>query len=95
MSSVLHGFELAQTDNPGKLHHTLHAIPLNKRGPLNHITDWDTFRVPLIEEFGSINIFGREVNQLFDLLPCYESVQEVAEDLAPKIKTLQSNLKTM
>ena len=68
---------------------------LNKRGPLNHITDWDTFRVALIEEFGSINVFGREVNQLFNLLPRYESVQEVAKDLAPKIMSLQSNLKTM
>ena len=95
LSSFLHGFNLAQCDNPGKLHHTLHAIPLNKRGPLNHINDWDTFRVSLIEEVGSINVFGREVNQLFDVLPPYESVQEVAEDLAPKINTLQSNLKTM
>ena len=32
---------------------------------------------------------------LFELLPRYESVQEVAEDLAPKIMQLQSNLKTM
>ena len=68
---------------------------MDKRGSLNHITNWDTFRVAVIEEFGSINIFGREVNQLFDLLPRYESVQEVAQDLAPKIKTLQSNLVTM
>ena len=30
---------------------------------------------------------------MFDLLPRYESVQEVAEDLSPKIKTLQANLK--
>ena len=32
------------------------------------------------------------VNQVFDLLPCFESVQEVAKHLAPKIKTLQANL---
>ena len=31
MKSVLNGFELAKCDDPGKLHHTLHAIPLNKR----------------------------------------------------------------
>ena len=95
LTSVLKGFELAQCDNPGKLHHTLHAIPLNKRGPLNHITNWDEFKLALIEEFGSINVFGRDVNQIFDSLPRYESVQEVAEDLAPKIKTLQSNLNVM
>ena len=29
---------------------------------------------------------------IFDLLPCYKSVQEVAKDLAPKIQTLQANL---
>ena len=32
---------------------------------------------------------------MFDLLPSYESVQEVANDLAPKIKTLQANLEIM
>ena len=32
---------------------------------------------------------------MFDLLPRYESVQEVAEDLSPKIKTLQANLKVI
>ena len=31
-------------------------------------------------------------NQIFDLLPHYESVQEVTEDLSHKIKTLQANL---
>ena len=46
----------------------------------------------MIKEFGSIDIFGRDVNQIFDLLPQYESVQEVAENLSPKIKTLQANL---
>ena len=30
--------------------------------------------------------------EILDLLPHYESVQEVAEDLSPKIKTLQANL---
>ena len=95
LTSVLKGFELAQCDDPGKLHHTLHAIPLNKRGSLNHITNWNTFKTALIEEFGSINVFGRDVNQVFENLTRYESVQEVAEDLAPKIKTLQSNLDSM
>ena len=46
----------------------------------------------LIEEFGSIDIFGRYLNKIFDLLPCFKSVQEIPEDLAPKIKTLQANL---
>ena len=48
-----------------------------------------------MEEFGSIDIFGRDANQTFNLLPRYESVQEVAEDLSPKIKTLQPNLELM
>ena len=50
------------------------------------------FKTKLIDEFGSIDIFGRDVNQIFDLLPRYKWVQEIAEDLAPKIKTLQGNL---
>ena len=74
------------------LHSTLQAIPLNKRGSFDNINDWPSFKTRLIEEFGNIDIFGCEVNQILDLLPCYESVQEVAEDLAPKIKTLQAKL---
>ena len=34
------------------------------------------------------------VNQIFDLLPNYESVQEVAEDRPPKIKTFKPTLKS-
>ena len=74
---------------------TLQAIPLAKQGPFNNITDWPTFKTKLIEEFCSIDIFGRDVNQVFNLLPRYESVQEIAEDLSPKIKTLQANLNIM
>ena len=73
---------------------TFNAIPVDKKGPLNNITDWNNFKIKLIEEFRSIDIFGREVNQIFDLLPHYESVQEVAEDLPPKIKTIKPTLKS-
>ena len=71
---------------------TLQAIPLAKRGPFNNITDWTTFKTKLIEEFGRIDIFGRDLNQVFNR---YESVQEVAKDLSHKIKTLQANLEFM
>ena len=50
---------------------TLNAILVDKKGPLNNITDWNNFKIKLIEEFRSIDIFGREVNQIFDLLPHY------------------------
>ena len=39
-----------------------------------------------------MDLFGCDVNHIFDLLLCYKSVQEIAKDLAPKIKTLQANL---
>ena len=71
------------------------AIPLSKRGSLANIIDWPTYKARLIEEFGSIDIFGRDVAGVFKHLPCYESMQEVAEDLAPKIKTLQANLEVV
>ena len=87
LSSVLNGFTLTRCDNPAKLLLTLQAIPLNKRGSFNSINNWTNFKARLIEEFGSIDI-----NKIFDLVPCYESVQEIAEDLAPKIKTLLANL---
>ena len=70
----------------------LQAIPLNKRESFNNINYWTSFKTRLIEEFGSIDIFGRYLNKIFDLLPCFKSVQEIPEDLAPKIKTLQANL---
>ena len=71
------------------------AIPLNKKGSLANIIDWPTYKARLIEEFGSIDIFGRDVIGIFKQLPRYESVQEVAEDLTPKIKTLQANLEVV
>ena len=62
---------------------TQNAIPLAKRGPFNNIIEWPTFKVKLIEEFGSIDIFRKDVNQTFNLLPRYESVQEVPQNQDP------------
>ena len=92
LSSALNGYNLTKCADPARLFITLQAIPANKRGSLNNITDWNMFKIKLIEEFGSIDIFSRDVNQIFALLPRFESVQEVAEELSPKIKTLQANL---
>ena len=92
LSSVQNSFTLTRCNDPAKLVLTLQAIPLNKRCFFNNITNWTSFKTRLIEEFGSIDIFGRDVNKIFYLFPCYESVQEVAEDLSPKIKTLLANL---
>ena len=69
------------------------ALLLNKRGSFNNITDWPSFKARLIDEFGSVDIFGCETNHgVFNFLPQYEPVQEVAEDLTLKIKTLKANL---
>ena len=95
LSTILNGFNLTQAEDNVKVALTQNTIPLAQQGPFNNIIDWPTFKVKLIEEFGSIDIFGRDVNQTFQLLPRYESVQEVAEDLSPKIKTLQANLEIM
>ena len=84
LSSILNGFTLTRCDDPAKLVLTLQAIPLNKRGSFNNITNWPSFKTRLTEEYGSIDIFGQNVNQIFDLLPRYESIQEVAEDLSPR-----------
>ena len=92
LASVLNGFTLTGCAVKVMLTLTLQAIPVDKKGPLNNITDWDEFKTKLIEEYGSIDIFGREVNQIFDLLPYYELVQEIAEHLSPKIKKLQFDL---
>ena len=71
------------------------AIPLNKRRSLANIIDWPTYKIRLIEEFSSINIFGHDIEGVFKHLYCYKSLQEVAEDLVPKIKTLQANLEVV
>ena len=57
-----------------------------------HISCWPSFKARLIGEFGSSNIFGFNTKGIFNLLPHYKPVQEVAEDLTPKIKTLQTSL---
>ena len=88
----MNGFNLTRAEDVVKVALTQNVIPLAKQGPFNNITDWSTFKIKLIEEFESIDVFGRDVNQTFNLLPHYKSVQEVAEDLSPKIKTLQANL---
>ena len=95
LSTILNGFNLTQAEDVVKVALNLQAIPLAKRGPFNNIIDWPTFKVKQIEEFRSIDIFGRDVNQTFNLLPGNESVQEIAEDLSSKIKTLQANLDIM
>ena len=71
------------------------AILLNKRGSLANIIDWPTYKARLIKEFGSINIFEWDLEGVFKHLSCYKSVQEVAKDLAPKIKTLQASLEVV
>ena len=45
------------------------AIPLSKKGSLANIIDWPTYKARLIEEFGSIMIFGRDVIGIFKQLP--------------------------
>ena len=90
--SFLSRFTITRAKHVLKVALTLQTIPLARQGPFNNITDWYIFRTKLIEEFGSIDISGRDINQTFDLLPRNEFVQEVAEDLSPKIKTLLANL---
>ena len=71
------------------------AMPLDKTPQFNNISDWTIFKKKLITEFGDIPIFAREAHSVFNLIPVYESVQELAEDLAPKIKNLESIIECM
>ena len=69
LSSILNGFNLTKCDDSVKVVLTLQAIPLNKRGPFIHITNWQDFKICLIEEFGSIKIFGRDVTKCLTSFP--------------------------
>ena len=89
----MNGFKLANCPDQIKLKSTLKVIPLNNQGLLNDVTEWDLFKERLIDEIGSILVYGRDINQDFALHPRFES--ECAEILTPKIKNLQSNLKIM
>ena len=71
------------------------AMPLDKTPQFNNISDWNLFKKKLISEFGGISIFAREAHSVFNLIPVYESVQELVEDLAPKIKNLESIIESM
>ena len=68
----------------------LQAMPLDKTPPFHNIIKWSNFKKKLIAEFGGIPIFVHKVHDVFKLLPGYESVQEITEDSAPKIKNLES-----
>ena len=61
----------------------------------NNISDLAIFKKKLISEFGGIAIFAQAANSVFNLIPVYQSVQELAEDLAPKIKNLESIIECM
>ena len=95
LHNLLNGFKLADCPDQIKLKLTLEAIPMDKQGLLNDVTEWEHFKERLTEEFGIIDVYGRDINQDFALLPRFESVQECAEILTPKIKKLQSNLNIM
>ena len=64
---------------------------------LDNISDWTLFKKKLITEFGGIPIFARKAHSFlfFNPIPVYESVQKLAEDLAPKIKNLESIIESM
>lgn len=65
----MHGFTLTGCDNKAKVMLTIRATMLDKKGPFNNIPDWNSFKIKLIEEFGNIDIFSRDINQIFDLIP--------------------------
>ena len=67
-----------------------HAMPLEKTPQFNNITNWTNFKKKFISELRIIPILAAEAHAVFNLLPVYESVQELAEDLSPKIKNLES-----
>ena len=67
-----------------------HAMPLEKTPQFNNITNWTNFKKKFISEFESIPILARKAHAVFNLLPVYKSVQELTEDLSPKIKNLES-----
>ena len=71
------------------------AMPLEKTPQFNNISDWTLFNKKLITKFGGIPILVREAHSVFNLIPVYESIQELAEDLAPKIKNLESIIECM
>ena len=68
----------------------INAMPLEKNLQFNNITNWTNFKKKFISEFGSIPILECKAHAVFNLLPVYKSVQELAEDLSPKIKNLES-----
>ena len=50
LSSTLNGFNLTRCEDPAKLLLTLQALPPLKRGPFIDISNWNDFKVNLVEE---------------------------------------------
>ena len=86
LSSIPHEFTLTRCDDPGKLMFIQHEGTTQQHHQPGQLQNQIN-----CEEFSSINIFGRDFNQMFDFLPRYDSVQEVVEDLALQIKILQAD----
>jgi len=59
--------------------------PVGQR-PFNNISNSTSFMTRLIEEFRSIDIFGRNVNQTFDLIPDKNSFEKLLKTYPPRSK---------
>ena len=70
----------------------LQNMPPDKKGSFFNINDWNKFMVKLINDFGNIAAFGREVQCQFNHPPRSDSMKELVEILAPKVQQLMTTL---
>ena len=89
-SACSSSFEITKCPESARTQLMRQAMPLDKTPQFNNISDWTLFKKKLITGFGGIPIFARKTHSVFNLISVYKSVQELSEDLAPKIKNLES-----
>ena len=70
----------------------LQAMPLEKRGSFFNITDWNEFKIKLIDDFGNLTAFGCEVQHQFNHPPRSDSMKELVEILSPKVQQFVTTL---
>ena len=95
LASTIHLFTFSNWDDTDKTQLMLRTMPLDKRGSFLNITNQNEFKNKLINDFGNVAAFGREVQRQFNQSPRSDSMKELVDVLAPKVQQLVTTLKCL
>ena len=87
-------FDQSNCSNIAKTQLMFQGLSLNRRSSFVHVDNWDEFKVKLIDEFGSVEVFRCEALKLFTQLDQpLQNVKELTDKLAPRVNGLKYTIK--